>query len=48
MKKTRRILLALYLILAGILAFGVGIPFLNYVVGALGIAAGVLFLLERK
>jgi hypothetical protein len=40
------ILLAIYLILAGLAAFGVAIPFANVVMGVCAIVAGIIFLIR--
>ncbi len=47
MKNLKRILLAVFLILAGLQAFGVGFPFSNLILGISGIVAGVLHLLQK-
>jgi hypothetical protein len=41
------ILLAIYLILAGLEAFKINIPFANLVMGVCALAAGILLLLKR-
>ncbi len=41
------ILLAVYLILAGLEAFKISIPYANLVMGVCAIAAGILLLLKR-
>jgi len=49
MKVDRRlgnILLAIYLILAGLAAFGVNIPFANIIMGICALAAGIIFLIR--
>jgi hypothetical protein len=46
-KKLSIILLAVYLILAGLAAFGLNVSWLNYVMGALAIVAGVLFFIDK-
>lgn len=49
MKVDRRlgnILLAIYLILAGLAAFGIGIPFANIVMGICALGAGIIFLIR--
>ena len=40
-------LLAIYLLLSGLLYFAPGIPFGNFIAGALGIATGVLILMGK-
>jgi hypothetical protein len=40
------ILLAIYLILAGLAAFGVAIPYANIVMGVCAIVAGLIFLIR--
>ena len=40
------ILLAIYLILAGLAAFGVAIPYANIVMGICAIAAGIILLIR--
>lgn len=42
------LILAIYLIVAGVLAFIPNIPFGNYILGALAIVAGVLLLAQKK
>jgi hypothetical protein len=42
------LILAIYLIVAGILAFIPNIPFGNYILGVLALVAGVLLLLQKK
>jgi len=49
MKIDRRlgnILLAIYLILAGLAAFGVNIPFANIIMGICALIAGIIFLIS--
>ncbi|MGD8404846.1 MAG: hypothetical protein PVJ21_14385 [Anaerolineales bacterium] len=49
MKIDRRlgnILLAVYLILAGLAALGVAIPFANIIMGICALAAGIIFLIR--
>lgn len=46
-KNLTTILLAVYLILAGLAAFGVGFPFMGEITGGVAIVAGVLYLLNR-
>jgi len=49
MKIDRRlgnILLAIYLILAGLAAFSVAIPFANIIMGICALGAGIIFLLR--
>ena len=49
MKINRRlgdILLSVYLILAGLAAFGVNIPFANVIMGLCALAAGIIFLIR--
>ncbi len=46
-KHLGNILLAIYLILAGLAAFGLTIPFANLVMGICALGAGLLLLLNR-
>lgn len=49
MKIDRRlgyILLSIYLILAGLAAFGVNIPFVNIIMGICALGAGIIFLIR--
>ena len=49
MKIDRRlgnILLAIYLILAGLAAFGINIPFANVILGICALGAGIIFLIR--
>ncbi len=48
MKKLANILLAVYLILAGLLLLGVTFELIKPITGVVAIVAGVLFLLVRK
>lgn len=41
------ILLAVYLIVAGLVALGVSFPFANIIMGICALLAGILFLLNR-
>jgi len=41
------ILLAVFLILAGLSAFGLSFSYLNYLTGAVALVAGVLFLFHK-
>jgi hypothetical protein len=41
------ILLAIYLILAGLVALGVSFPFVNLIMGVCALIAGILFLMYR-
>lgn len=47
MKSLKWILLGVYLILSGLAALGVGIPFMEVVIGVCGLVAGVLFVANR-
>ena len=47
MKNLKRILLAVFLILAGLAALGIAFPFSDVVLGISGIVAGVLHLLQK-
>ena len=47
MKNLKRILLAVFLILAGLAALGVAFPFSNVILGICGVVAGVLHLLQK-
>jgi hypothetical protein len=47
MKKLSTTLLAITLIALGLMTFVPSIPFINYVVGGLAIATGVLILIKR-
>lgn len=40
------ILLAIYLILAGLAAFNVNIPYANIIMGICALAAGIIFLIR--
>ena len=49
MKIDRRlgnILLAIYLILAGLAAFSIAIPYANIIMGVCALAAGIIFLIR--
>jgi uncharacterized membrane protein HdeD (DUF308 family) len=46
-KKLSVILLAVYLILAGLVAFGLKIPWVNYIMGSIAIVAGVFFFIDK-
>ena len=46
-KSLTTILLAVYLILAGLFALGVSFPFMNVIMGLAALVAGVLYLLNR-
>jgi len=46
-KRLRYILLAVFLILAGLGYFGVSFPFYDYITGGVAIVAGVLFLIQK-
>ena len=48
MKRLANLLLAVYLILAGLILLGVKFPYLGLIAGAVAIVAGILFLLVRK
>ncbi len=45
-KRLGYILLSIYLIMAGLAAFGVNIPFANVIVGICALGAGIIFLLR--
>lgn len=47
MSKNASLLLAITMILFGLSTLGVSFPFMNYIIGALAIATGVLILLKR-
>ncbi len=47
MTKNAALLLAITLILFGLSTLGVNIPFMNYILGALAIAAGILILIKK-
>ena len=40
------ILLAIYLILAGLAAFNINIPYANIIMGVCALAAGIIFLIR--
>jgi hypothetical protein len=40
------ILLAIYLILAGLAAFNISIPYANIIMGVCALAAGIIFLIR--
>ena len=46
-KNLANILLAVFLILYGLSAFGVSFPFLNIIIGACALIAGILFLIGK-
>jgi len=46
-KKLSILLLGIYLILAGLAAFGLGFPFYNYIMGAIAIVGGVFFFIDK-
>jgi hypothetical protein len=48
MRRAANLLLAIYLILAGLMLLGVDFLYLNVIAGAIAIVAGILFLLVRK
>jgi hypothetical protein len=48
MKKLANILLAAYLILAGLILLGVSFPLIGTITGVVALVAGILFLLVRK
>jgi hypothetical protein len=47
MPKNASLILAIYLIVAGLLYLGVSIPYAEIIAGALAIAAGVLILIKK-
>jgi uncharacterized membrane protein HdeD (DUF308 family) len=46
-KNLSTLLLAVYLILAGLAALGVSFPFMGTIIGVVALVAGVLYLLNR-
>lgn len=47
MRSLKRILLAVFLILAGLAALNVSFPFMDVATGICGIVAGILHLLQK-
>ncbi len=47
MKSLKRILLAVFLIVAGLQALGFGFPFSELILGISGIVAGILYLIQK-
>ena len=48
MKRLANLLLAIYLILAGLILLGVDFPYIGVITGVIAIVAGILFLIVRK
>lgn len=46
-KKIKKWFIGLFFVLAGLAAFGVSIPFANYLTGIFGVVGGVLYLLDK-
>jgi hypothetical protein len=46
-KKIMKWFIGLFFILAGLAAFGIAIPFANYLTGIFGVVGGVLYLLDK-
>ncbi|NOY99231.1 MAG: hypothetical protein GXP40_08530 [Chloroflexi bacterium] len=46
-KNTLHVLMGIYLVLAGLAAFGLSFPFSNYITGAVAVVAGVLFFTHK-
>ena len=47
MRSLKWILLGIYLIIAGLMLLGVGLPFANVVGGVCALIAGILFIINR-